>query len=787
MAISKQYPESMGFLKTFDLDDLKNLVKQQREVPRGTKDYIYTYLMLEKYAISHDRSLTKQNIRTNIVSKFNAQWFPPRLRLLLKIPESDVFILSELLLEKTLALFLGALGTAATKHVLQEIKGAGYFKGLEVKSERVNFSMLDREFRSDDFLKKQNDLRQLFKDLDAQVVAVLGRSQVNGVYADIFDQMERYLVFPEFMDVLQALPPRVLEEERIRVLGPRAAAAAVFYVVNELLKGEDVQPFLQKIQAAQKLSLLQQGVAFTDIYRDLESFAQEHLDLSISKLREDVKSHVDINELPSSFKILFLSTELQLLQLVDEFVKDFIGRMSLDKKIDLTAKLITTKFPILSFKDGSFDKDAILEKLTYGDKQEALTAVLTEYVNYIYTKSKTILSPEDIQRALKASYFNIQQKYSRPAAKLFELLPLDILTEEERKNITLQCYETMLESVLRQVEDRETHIELSEKWKKMSGDEMQHNDFAELFGTVAEKIKQDRGHDQTERIFERAYEEVQDKYGAYPIFHDLLTALPRGVLEIQRFNILSKEELAKVSKALKRTELMTSQFTNVAAHELKTPLIPILGYAELLMTVKDKKVKKWGEIIYYNALREQKLVDDLLSISKLEAGEMKFQMNDLKITSILTEAFESMILEAQQKGIQIKFIGSKNLPLISGDRQRLMQVITNLFQNALKFTSKGKITITAKLIDNDIRVSITDTGMGIEKENIPKLFQKFVQAQDYVTRKTRGTGLGLAICREIIQAHKGKIWVESQGLGKGSTFFFTLPAIIDIPPKKLVN
>jgi signal transduction histidine kinase len=215
----------------------------------------------------------------------------------------------------------------------------------------------------------------------------------------------------------------------------------------------------------------------------------------------------------------------------------------------------------------------------------------------------------------------------------------------------------------------------------------------------------------------------------------------------------------------------------VDAHELKTPLVAILAYARMYLDNKDlpEKFKPGLKIIYKNARRQEKIVDDLLSNSKLEAGEMKLQMTYLNLIPVLRQAVTGFSLEAKEKGIQLKFNLPRSLPSINADGQRLTQVINNLISNSLKFTRKGSITLAAKVINNEIKIYLTDTGMGIKQEDIPRLFTKFVHTQDNTTRKTRRTGLGLAICKEIVSAHHGKIWVESKGVGKGSTFFFTLP------------
>jgi len=288
------------------------------------------------------------------------------------------------------------------------------------------------------------------------------------------------------------------------------------------------------------------------------------------------------------------------------------------------------------------------------------------------------------------------------------------------------------------------------------------------------------GSSKAKEILSAAYSQVEEKYETFPPFIEVIKSLPEGMLETERYSLLSKEELEKVSKRLKQVDVMKSQFINIAAHELKTPLVPMKGF----LTMMKDKPKKYGlnkkgreyvEICLGSVKRLQGLVDDILVISKLEAGEMKFQMSKVNLLQILKDAVAEFRPLARQSNLLLKTGLPGRLPAIYGDPQRLAQVIDNLITNAIKFTEGGSVVVEAKKVDRHIQVSVTDTGIGVSKENIPKLFSKFFQIQEVAVRKTKGTGLGLAISKEIVNAHKGKIWVESEGIGKGSAFSFSLP------------
>ncbi|HDH41064.1 MAG TPA: HAMP domain-containing protein [Candidatus Altiarchaeales archaeon] len=240
----------------------------------------------------------------------------------------------------------------------------------------------------------------------------------------------------------------------------------------------------------------------------------------------------------------------------------------------------------------------------------------------------------------------------------------------------------------------------------------------------------------------------------------------------------ASRELRESYQKLAEADKLKDEFMNIAAHELKTPLVPIMGYLSMLrdgsLGELTKEEKDSLEIIFRNVNRLKKLIDDILDISKLESGAMKFNMKDVQIAEIIKNSLEDMRSYAEGKGLTIKAEIQPNLPPIQGDKNRLMQVLTDLIDNAIKFTEKGGIVIEARREKDNILVKVKDTGIGISKENINKLFTKFYQVDSSLSRRYGGTGLGLAICKRIVEAHGGKIWVDSE-LGKGSTFQFTLP------------
>ena len=242
----------------------------------------------------------------------------------------------------------------------------------------------------------------------------------------------------------------------------------------------------------------------------------------------------------------------------------------------------------------------------------------------------------------------------------------------------------------------------------------------------------------------------------------------------------AKQNLNKSYEELKSLDKFKDEFINISAHELKTPLTPIIGYIDLILGDKKSKMdeleREQLHICLRNAVRLKNLVGDITDISKLETKAMKFNMKPVKVEDIINGVTQDLMPDAEKKQINIAANIPPDLPLINADPERLTQALSNLVENAIKFTDKGGVTISAEKQKNEILVKVEDTGIGIAKKSRDKLFTKFFQADMSPSRRVQGTGLGLVICKEIIESHGGKVRVEIKGLGKGSVFSFTLPA-----------
>jgi two-component system phosphate regulon sensor histidine kinase PhoR len=237
---------------------------------------------------------------------------------------------------------------------------------------------------------------------------------------------------------------------------------------------------------------------------------------------------------------------------------------------------------------------------------------------------------------------------------------------------------------------------------------------------------------------------------------------------------------------LKRLEKVRQDFVANVSHELRTPLTTIKGYAETLLdgALKEEVAFQFVQVINRHADRLTKIVEDLLTLSKIESKEFGLKPERLLVSESINSTLDVVKEEARKKGISISWSESSPSLFIIADRKELEQVLINLLDNAIKYGREGgHIKIEVNESPNaEIRVSIQDDGIGIPKEDLPRIFERFYRVDKGRSKELGGTGLGLSIVKHIIQAHGGQVWAESQ-IGKGSTFYFTLPkqAEINLP------
>jgi signal transduction histidine kinase len=237
---------------------------------------------------------------------------------------------------------------------------------------------------------------------------------------------------------------------------------------------------------------------------------------------------------------------------------------------------------------------------------------------------------------------------------------------------------------------------------------------------------------------------------------------------------------AELYEKLEAHDRMQKEFINIAAHELRTPTQAILGYSELLQDDSGEHTADMLKALTRNAYRLQRLITDILDIARIESGTLILEIESVNLTDLITTAigdaknqvkisgksieisyFHKQIQDAQQK---------KDL-IVDADKDRILQVLSNLLSNALKFTKEGSIAVTTEKVENEVIVKIKDSGSGIDREIFPNLFERFV------SKSEKGTGLGLFISKNIILAHGGRIWAENNPDGIGAMFAFSLPIV----------
>lgn len=249
-------------------------------------------------------------------------------------------------------------------------------------------------------------------------------------------------------------------------------------------------------------------------------------------------------------------------------------------------------------------------------------------------------------------------------------------------------------------------------------------------------------------------------------------------LEADRLRLLQQEQLAR--REAEAANRMKDEFLAVISHELRTPINPILGWANLLLRSNlDEKTKRQAvESIQRNAGLQKKLVNDLLDISSIARGNFKLKLRPLAIGDIVHSVLDDIQFMAKQKDIQINTHFTDSVMKIMGDLTKLQQVFNNVLSNALKFTpSGGQVAVTVDQAANHARITVTDTGQGIPSDFLPYVFDRFRQLDSSLSRSQPGLGIGLSLAKELVEMHNGLITVDSPGQNQGTTLIIELPLI----------
>ena len=251
--------------------------------------------------------------------------------------------------------------------------------------------------------------------------------------------------------------------------------------------------------------------------------------------------------------------------------------------------------------------------------------------------------------------------------------------------------------------------------------------------------------------------------------------LAEANLQTARLNQL----LGMARHAAEEAERAKAEFVANVSHELRTPLNMVIGFAEMIMSAP----KTYGRVstalradlavIHRNSQHLAALIDDVLDLSQIEAGRMALTKERVALGEIIAAATEAIRPLYQTKGLYLRTEAPEGL-VVSCDRTRVREVLLNLLSNAGRFTEQGGVTVQARVMGQEVVVSVSDTGPGIAPEDQARLFQPFQQADGSIRRRFGGSGLGLSISKHFVELHDGRMWLES-GVGSGTTIFFTLP------------
>jgi signal transduction histidine kinase len=252
----------------------------------------------------------------------------------------------------------------------------------------------------------------------------------------------------------------------------------------------------------------------------------------------------------------------------------------------------------------------------------------------------------------------------------------------------------------------------------------------------------------------------------------------------ERVQVYGRDELAqlatrfnKMAERLDQVESMRRRLIGDVSHELRTPLTAIKGSMEGLMDGVLPATDETYQQIHAEADRLNRLVDDLQELSRVEARAYQLDIRSLDVSALIQTVTKRLAPHFESKQISLDLELASNLPHILADEDRAVQILTNLTGNALQYTPEsGRIIISAKRFNSEVQISINDTGIGIPPEHLSNIFDRFYRVDKSRSRQSGGgSGIGLTIARSLIEAHGGRIWVESAGQGEGSTFTFTLP------------
>lgn len=493
------------------------------------------------------------------------------------------------------------------------------------------------------------------------------------------------------------------------------------------------------------------------------------------------------------FKSLAKNQNIQIIMLLDDDKTDLInlsdGIIQKPYKDEIILSTINSHYKIKKSLDRLFDNNKELSRSLY--QLNVLYNTSSQFTGTLNTKKLYDIMIEAMEKTLSfdVSCVLTYNSLTNPILNLNTLYPPSESLVDALKIRSVLNYKSILDNPLVLNEREIKEIEIIQKTKQMRSNKIFGLETIS-FDTLFAPIKVGDDFFGIVELFRQTPFSSEDVTCFQAIAHQV--ALPLRSAKLY-------EEISITNKKLEKLEKLKSEFISIVSHELRTPLTPINNSLEIVLSGQagelTPEINNFISMAKRNIQRLSGIIEDLLDLSRIQTGKLDYRYKICDITPSLELLKNTFLQVAQEKNIKINLIIKEKLPEIYADSRRIEQILSNLVSNSLKFTSQGgMIEVEASVIDENqveydnlimpkikpngkyIKISVKDNGIGMKKEDIPKIFDKFSQIETSLNRNKGGVGLGLTITKQLIDAHLGAVWVESQEQ-KGSTFSVILPLL----------
>ena len=493
------------------------------------------------------------------------------------------------------------------------------------------------------------------------------------------------------------------------------------------------------------------------------------------------------------FKSLAKNQNIQIIMLLDDDKTDLInlsdGIIQKPYKDEIILSTINSHYKIKKSLDRLFDSNKELSRSLY--QLNVLYNTSSQFTGTLNTKKLYDIMIEAMEKTLSfdVSCVLTYNSLTNPILNLNTLYPPSESLVDALKIRSILNYKSIFDNPLVLNEREIKEIEIFQKTKQMRSNKIFGLETIS-FDTLFAPIKVGDDFFGIVELFRQTPFSSEDVTCFQAIAHQV--ALPLRSAKLY-------EEISITNKKLEKLEKLKSEFISIVSHELRTPLTPINNSLEIVLSGQagelTPEINNFISMAKRNIQRLSGIIEDLLDLSRIQTGKLDYRYKICDITPSLELLKNTFLQVAQEKNIKINLIIKEKLPEIYADSRRIEQILSNLVSNSLKFTSQGgMIEVEASVIDENqveydnlimpkikpngkyIKISVKDNGIGMKKEDIPKIFDKFSQIETSLNRNKGGVGLGLTITKQLIDAHLGAVWVESQEQ-KGSTFSVILPLL----------